>query len=183
MAGSKSGVVKRILDEEPSAIYTHCYGHALNLACGDVIKQCKVLKDSLDITHEIIKLIKRSPRREACFSSLKIEMPPDTPGVRVLCPTRWAVRADALQGIIDNYKVLNEVWSESIEVVTDTELKTRILGVASQMTKFSFRFGILLGGLILSHSDNLSRTLQKQSISAAEGQTVAAMTVDTLKSI
>ena len=42
MAGIRSGVAKQLLDEEPRAVYTHCYGHALNLACGDTITQCKI---------------------------------------------------------------------------------------------------------------------------------------------
>ena len=29
MAGAKAGVAKKLLDEEPRAVYTHCYGHAL----------------------------------------------------------------------------------------------------------------------------------------------------------
>ena len=40
MSGTKSGVVKKMCDAEPRAVYTHCYGHALNLACGDTIRQC-----------------------------------------------------------------------------------------------------------------------------------------------
>ena len=39
-----------ILQEEPRALYTHCYGHALNLVCR---------KESLDTAYEIIKLIKK----------------------------------------------------------------------------------------------------------------------------
>ena len=30
------------MDLEPRAVYTYCYGHALNLAAGDTLKQCKV---------------------------------------------------------------------------------------------------------------------------------------------
>ena len=37
--------------------------------------------------------------------------------------------------------------------------------------------------MLLRHTDNLSRTLQKEHISAAEGQSVAAMTTTTLASI
>jgi hypothetical protein len=183
MAGSRSGVAKMILNEEPRALYTHCYGHALNLACGDTIKRSKIMKDALDIVYEISKLIKKSPRRDAIFSKLKQEVAPASPGVRVLCPTRWTVRADALHSIIENYEVLNQLWIQSLEVVNDTEMKARILGVSSQMKSFSFFFGVCLGKLILSHSDNLSSTLQKSDISAAEGQAVAAMTVKTLSSI
>ena len=32
VSGPRSGVATQILQEEPRALYTHCYGHALNLA-------------------------------------------------------------------------------------------------------------------------------------------------------
>ncbi len=60
MSGSKHGVAKQILDDETRAVYTHCYGHAaLNLAVGDVVKQCKLMKHSLETVNEISKLIKK----------------------------------------------------------------------------------------------------------------------------
>ncbi len=164
-------------------MYTHCYGHLLSLACGDAIKHSKIMKDSLDTTHEITKLIKKSPRRDTLFEKLKSELAPDTPGVRVLCPTRWTVRADSLKSILDNFEVLQELWEEAIDLVKDTEMKARINGVTSQMKTFDYYFGICLGHLILKHSDNLSRALQKSDISASEGQEVASMTLKVLKSI
>jgi hypothetical protein len=33
MQGVRKGVATQIRKEQPKAIYTHCYGHALNLAC------------------------------------------------------------------------------------------------------------------------------------------------------
>ena len=62
-------------------------------------------------------------------------------------------------------------------------MKARIQGVAAQMQKFEFFFGVSLGQLVLHHNDNLSRTLQKADISAAEGQDVTAMTVTVLQSL
>lgn len=50
---SRSGVVKRVLEEEPRVVYTHCYGHTLNLACSDSVKGCQLMKDTLDIVYEI----------------------------------------------------------------------------------------------------------------------------------
>ncbi len=95
MSGKNAGVVAKVLKEEPKALYTRCYGHSPSLACGDAIKHSKIMKDSLDTTHEITKLIKKSPRRVTLFEKLKSELAPDTPGVRVLCPTGWKVRADS----------------------------------------------------------------------------------------
>ncbi len=103
------------------------------------------------------------------LSLLKSELAPDTPGIRVLCPTRWTVMADSLKSILDNFEVLQELWEESIDLVKDTEMKARINGVASQMKTFDYYFGICLGHLILKHSDNLSRALQMSDISASEG--------------
>ena len=65
MSGAKSGVVTRLCAAEPRAVFTHCYGHSLNLACGDAIKRCKLMQDALDTTHEITKLIKKSPAHDA----------------------------------------------------------------------------------------------------------------------
>ena len=56
MSGSRNGIAKCISDLEPRAFFTHCYGHALNLAASDTIRQSKVMKDALDTTREIIKL-------------------------------------------------------------------------------------------------------------------------------
>ena len=69
MRGAKSGVVTRILAEEPRALYTHCYGHSINLAACDAIKGTKLMKDAMETAYEIIKLIKYSPRREEIFRS------------------------------------------------------------------------------------------------------------------
>ena len=39
MAGSRSGVATKLSHDEDRAVYTHCYGHALNLACSDTINR------------------------------------------------------------------------------------------------------------------------------------------------
>eukprot|EP00731_Ephydatia_muelleri_P003123 Em0001g3123a len=110
-------------------------------------------------------------------------MPDDSPGIRVLCPTRWTVRAEALHSILANYEVVQSLLEESIDCVRDTEMRSRIQGISACMTTFDFFFGVSLGELLLNHSDNLSRALQASSISAAEGQKIANMTVKTLQAI
>ena len=61
MTGAKKGVVKSMKEEAPRSIFVHCYGHALNLAVSDAVKANTVLRNALDITHEITKLVKLSP--------------------------------------------------------------------------------------------------------------------------
>ena len=74
MSGAKKGVAKITTDAEPRAVYTHCYGHALNLSVSDCIKQSKVMKSALDVVAEISKLIKKSPKRDSSFEKLKSEL-------------------------------------------------------------------------------------------------------------
>ena len=54
MSGIRSGVAKRVLDEESRAVFMHCYSYSLNLAA----KKSQLIKSALDTTHEITKLIK-----------------------------------------------------------------------------------------------------------------------------
>uniref|UniRef100_A0A1X7VR46 Uncharacterized protein n=1 Tax=Amphimedon queenslandica TaxID=400682 RepID=A0A1X7VR46_AMPQE len=143
--------------------------------------------------HEITKFIKLSPRREAIFHKAKqSSVEPPSPAIRLLCPTRWIVRADALKSVLDNYNALEVTWSEALDIVKDTEAKARLQGILAHMKRlqgslahmkhFSFYYAVALGQLILSQCDNLSRTLQNSTISAAR-QAVTALTVKTLSSI
>ena len=96
MSGIKTGVAKQISDIEQRALFTHCYGHTLNLAVSNVLKQSKLMSNALDLTREISKLIKCSPRREGIFQHLKEKLEGgSTQGIRVLCPTRWMVKANS----------------------------------------------------------------------------------------
>ena len=114
---------------------------------------------------------------------LKESLPASSTGIRVLCPTRWTVRADTLSSIISNYEALQNTWEEALAITNDTEAKARIQGVSAQMDMFQYLYGIMLSKMILRHADNLSRTLQHKSLSAEEGQQVAQMTVDTITSL
>ena len=101
--------------------------------------------------------------------------------IRLLCPTRWTVRADSLLSIITNNSVLLDTWDEAIEAVQDTETKARICGVSSQMESFNFLFGAVLGEAVLCHTDILSKSLQDKTRCAAEGQVNGDMVVHTLQ--
>ena len=114
MTGVRNGVAKHLTDEQPQEIFTHCYGHALNLAVGDTVKRCKLMRS---------KLIRKSPKRDAIFQKLKHDLATDTPSFRVLCLTRWTVHAASLQCVLDNYEVLLSVWEESKNSQIDSEME------------------------------------------------------------
>ena len=156
MAGCKTGVATTVLKKEPRALYTHCYGHVLNLAVQDSVKANHILQDTLDTVEEMTKLIKKSPKREAIFQKVKNDITCESPGIRLLAPTRWTVRAAALTSIPENYVVLRDTWCLAQQKSNDSEMRAHIGGVAKQMESLDFFFGIELGRKVLNMADNVS---------------------------
>ena len=149
-------VAAEIQSIEPRALYLHCYGHSLNLAVSDTMKQVKLMAHALDHCLEICNLLKYSPRRDAIFRRIKDEITPQVPGLRTLCPTRWTVCAAALKSIVQNYPTLFATWEEAMDVAKQPELKAQIGSVASKMKDFQFFFCVMLAECILQHCDNLA---------------------------
>ena len=101
MCGIKNGVSNKILSENPEVFFTRCFGHALNLAVGDMVKNARFLKDSMDTTYDISNLIKKSPKGDAMLQKIRKDISLEYPGFRVLCPTRWTVMTESMNSILD----------------------------------------------------------------------------------
>ena len=66
------------------------------------------------------------------------------------------------------------LWDNCLEEKLDPVMRARIIGVQSQMHCFDYNFGVYVLKFLLKHSDNLS-------MSACEGQTLAAFSNKTLE--
>ena len=139
--------------------------------------------NTLDSTYEISKLLKFSPKRDSLFDKLKTTIAPDSPSFRTLCPTRWTVGAACLESVLENWDVLRELWSQSLETKLDPEVKSRITGVSYQIETFDFYFGMQLGILVLRHCDNLSKAIQKPNLSAGDCQSLASLSTKTMQKL
>ena len=49
----KRSVTTKIQSELPLEFLTHCYGHTLNLAVNDMIKEDRLLKNTMDATSDL----------------------------------------------------------------------------------------------------------------------------------
>ena len=107
------------------------------------------MRKSLDNIQEINKLVKKSPRRESILKDLKQKFSLQLPGIKILCPTMWTVRADS---IVANYEVLMLLWEESLEIVKETEMRSRISGITACMQMCA---SCWVSFCYLQHSDNL----------------------------
>ncbi len=189
MMGKKSGVATQIKAIQSKAIVTHCHGHSLSLAVKDLTSNCQVLYNTMGTVSEICVLVKFSPKRENILGSIEevvegnVEDQEERKNIKLskLCVTRWTVRASCFNRIIEKYASLQLLWDLSLTERLDTDVKSRIVGVQSQMRSFSFFFGLSLSHKLYSLTDNLSKTLQKEKMSAITGHHLATLTVDTMK--
>lgn len=80
------------------------------------------------------------------------------------------------------YKQLVEVVSDGcLEENLETEVRRRIICSRAQMISFKFFYGINVSFTIYSITDNLSKTLQSQSILAVEAQKTTKLSLETLE--
>ena len=174
MLGKKSGVAK------------HCHCHSLSLSVKEATKESKILSDAMDTSGEIAILVKYSPKREQKLESIKVTYEEDEAVncISKLSTTRWTVRANCFQRIIDNYSFFFELWDECLKVLgLNRDVKSRIIGCKSQMETFDFYFGLKLGKLLYSPTDKLSQTLQSEKMSAVSSKRLAMLTVETISNL
>ena len=172
MSDACGGMAKKIIDKESRALYSHCYGHALNLAVSDTMKKSLLCKDALDTAFEVKHLIKFSRKSNVAFEKFRSsQQDTSSPGdIRTFCKTCWIVRGDALENILLNYGALNELWDECLvsPILLDSDVKARIIGVKAMICEFKFLFSLKLSKTILNVTHNLSKALQTSSLSAAK---------------
>ena len=70
----KIRVAVQIKSKEERALHIHCYAHSINLVVGDTIKVCPVLKDTINNTYKLTKLVKISPKCDAKLHSIQTEI-------------------------------------------------------------------------------------------------------------
>ena len=175
MMGHKTGVAKRIQDLQPKAYPTHCHAHSLSLSVKDTTKNCKLLSDvtidghskSNRFLHKVFTTTRKSPR----VIKENLQGPEsEAKGILGLRPTKWTVCASCFQGILDNYAALLQEWTISHdEKQLQSDIRGGIIGCQAQMNTFNF-FRLNLGQQLLSHTDNLWRTLQQTKMSALSGK-------------
>ena len=77
-----------------------------------------------------------------------------------------------------------KLWDECLqEGGLNTEVKARIMGCKNQMSTFHFFFGLRLGQRLFSITDNLSKALHSEKLSAVSSQNMASLTLKTLQNM
>ena len=175
MQGRLSGVAARIRKDVPQALPVHCLGHSLNLCLQDSGRKITLLRDALDIVREIVQLINKSPKRKHLFSEKLTNHESVHKGLKPLCPTRWTVRAEALDAVLKQYKVIIETMEE-VHSTTHDEYGMKAGGIVTALEKFDTLFGLQLGHLLFGCAENTSKVLQAKDLLIQEAMSAVNVT-------
>ena len=175
MQGKRKGLATIIKNEAPAALSVHCLAHSLNLCLQDAGRQNVLLRNSMDIVREIVKLVNYSPKRKHLFSQKLQQTEGPKVGIKPLCATRWTVRTEALDAVIKQYSVIMDTMEE-VNHTTRDEYGLKAGGVLAALEKFEMLFGLKLGHLLFSASEDTSRVLQSENLSLQEAITAVKVT-------
>ena len=117
----------------------------------------------MDIVREIVKLINYSPKWKHLFSEKMLQTDGPHCGIKPLCPTRWTVRAEAIDAVIKQYTVIMETM-EHVHITTRDEYGLKDGGVLASLDKFQILFGLKLGHLLFGASEETSKEYCKPRI-------------------
>ena len=145
MKGANTGVAAQFKLVNGKMLHVHCYGYALNLVVKDSCIKVKCLKETFETVWEISLLVKKFPKRNTKLWEIRNHSKNDAKSIHTFCPTRWTVRGETLESVLQNHADLLELWEWSLTNVTKTEMKGCIIGVNLIMKKFDFYFGCCLG--------------------------------------
>ena len=107
------------------------------------------------MAYDITDLIEKSPKREAEFHRKQAEFlgqmecdfhvyDIDPPTLKILCPTRCTVQAASLSAILKNFGTLMKLKGWAHDNVSDSDMKTRIIGMQTKMQTFRFFYELQL---------------------------------------
>ena len=89
------------------------------------------------------------------------------PTLDKLSATRWTLHGNAYKKTESNYLPLMKLWDVSLATgKLDSEVKAKLIGVQNQISEFQFLYGLNLSQWLFTISDNLSKALEKESMSA-----------------
>uniref|UniRef100_A0ABD2XBT5 HAT C-terminal dimerisation domain-containing protein n=1 Tax=Trichogramma kaykai TaxID=54128 RepID=A0ABD2XBT5_9HYME len=142
MSGEFSGVQAKSKLENKSILYTHCWGHCLNL----------VLVDAC------------SPHRHAVFEKIVAQTNSKLKSLKSLSETRWACRAEAVAVVRTHFKSIIETLENIIQITTDSKAKAKGVGILKAMKHFNFIICMEIIHPILQLIVLVSRTLQSPTI-------------------
>lgn len=167
MAGTLSGLQRRISDIQPKAVHMHCMNHCLSLSFQDAIAAISQCRDAMNQVKDLVNFVRESPKRLAWFTGFQST---GAPALRPLCPTRWTMRVSSIESVCSNYNELLDFLQEMSDA-DRSEMGAKSSGYLKQLKTFSMFFSLKLLFIVFSTSESAAKSLQspKLSLTKAHG--------------
>ena len=82
-------------------------------------------------------MVNKSPKRKHLFTEKLTNHESVHKGIKPLCPTSWTVRAEALDSVLKQYKVIIETMEE-VHSTTHDEYGLKAGGIATALAKLDY---------------------------------------------
>ncbi|KAL4126007.1 hypothetical protein QTP88_010239 [Uroleucon formosanum] len=140
MSGINNGVQALILNEQPLALFTHCFNHVLNLV---ISKACNIpaIRNMFGIVGTVSVFLSASAKCNNillnAISNDNNEPLPKKTKLRALCATRWVNRHDSIITFHELYKFIL-ISLEELEKDTNREVSVKASSFNSSVKQSEF---------------------------------------------
>ena len=157
-----SGVLKRIREKYPGAIFGHCAAHCLNFENFDQ-SRVPIIRSTCDIISETIRFFRESPIR--CLS-LGVIFP-------LFSPTRWAEKHKSIRIFKANFKLILDALASLMENAS-SDTRATALSLKAALEKPGVTYVICLIGWHAALMVPLARKLQAVGVSVPSVKSLIA---------
>lgn len=165
MSGVKIGAQAAIKEDIPDALYVHCSNHALDLGLQEIARNNCEIANALQFVQDVSRLIRSSSKRRDLF--LNFEDDCETQMLLSICPTRWCVRARAIDRVLTNYKTVIGCLKELTDDLSIRgEARAKAKGLFKQSQLRETYFYIFAAYKIFHECEIVAKQLQSKDITA-----------------
>jgi hypothetical protein len=174
MSGQYNGAKANIKNDVPNALHVHCANHALDLGLQEVARQNTGIANALQYVKDSSNIIRESSKRRQIYK----DNDDDALMLCSICPTRWCVRAHAMNRVLDNYQNV----LETLKIIANDsnargEARAKANGLLKQGLKSDTYFYLCAGRDIFDECELVAKKLQSPSVTAM----AASELIDNLK--
>ena len=163
MSGRMQGVQAHIKKEQPLAVYVHCGPHCVNLITQAACVSAPVIRDAMQLVHELGVLFNQSGKFKAIFTAVaKSDRTATHTSLKPLCPTRWTVRTPAMGSVLSQYESVLTA-TEEMSQSTTMEMSARASGLHKSFLRGNTILGIILAEDVMAVMEELNISLQQRS--------------------
>ena len=158
MAGNVRGVQAILREKQPMALFVHCGAQCANLVAKDSCDASVLIRNALYTINEVGRLFSDSLKFRDKFADLCVAENQSPKKLQPLCPTRWTVRLQAVDAVLDRY---DEVLATVEELGAGrSHIAPRAAGLHAQLRKQLTLLALHMARVVLSPLDRLNKILQ-----------------------